>query len=155
MKSIRVLLFLLIAGASTSIHAQQSKKAVGGYLSGLTAKFTLNEKSAIRTDLGFTLIDVTQINFSANYVIYKSENSLGVESGSLTPYYAPGIRLNYTDLGANVDGDVSYGIEFPIGVEYGFEEAPFEVFIDMGPYLDINPSQIFGFTGSIGFRYQL
>ena len=57
MKSIRVLLFLLIAGASTSIHAQQSKKAVGGYLSGLTAKFTLNEKSAIRTDLGFTLID--------------------------------------------------------------------------------------------------
>jgi hypothetical protein len=155
MNTIRVLLFLLIAGITTSTYAQESKTAVGGYLSGLTAKFTINEKSAIRTDLGLTLIDITQINFTANYLIYKTENSLGVESGTLTPYYAPGIRLSYFDPGANVDGDVSYGIEFPIGVEYGFEEAPFEIFIDMGPYLDINPSQIFGFTGSIGFRYQL
>lgn len=155
MKSIRVLLFLSIAAVSTSAHAQENNTAVGAYLSGLTAKFTISESSAIRTDLGLTLIDITQINFTANYIMFKTENQLSVDSGTLTPYYAPGIRLSYVDSGGNVDGDVSYGIEFPIGVEYGFEEAPFEVFIDMGPYLNINPSQIFGFTGSIGFRHQL
>lgn len=155
MKIIQTLLLILMIGVSNSAYAQESKTAVGGYLSGISAKFTISESSAIRTDLGLTLIDFTQINFSANYMIYKTENSLGVESGMLTPYYAPGIRISYIDAGANVDGDVSYGIEFPIGVEYGFEEAPFEVFIDMGPYLDINPNQLFGFTGSIGFRYQL
>ncbi|MEQ8523259.1 hypothetical protein [Gracilimonas sp.] len=155
MKSIRTFLLILIIGISTSAYAQESKTAVGGYLSGISAKFTISESSAIRTDLGLTLIDFTQIDLTAYYQIYKTENSLGVESGTLTPYYAPGIRISYVDAGANVDGDVSYGIEFPLGVEYGFEEAPFEVFIDMGPYLTINPNQLFGFTGSIGFRYQL
>ncbi|HCD51194.1 MAG TPA: hypothetical protein DEQ34_02005 [Balneolaceae bacterium] len=151
-KQISFALFLIVSLLSTAdVKAQETPLSVGGTLSGLTAKYGHTDAGAARADLSFLLIDTNLFNLDLYYQLYLNDTDLDIESGDLRPYLAPGINIGFTDA----TNDLFYGLTFPVGIEYVLEDAPFEVFFETGPYVQINPSQLFGMSGTIGFRYRI
>ncbi|MEQ9266783.1 MAG: hypothetical protein RLN81_16255 [Balneolaceae bacterium] len=150
---LKPILLLLTALITSSVAAQEAKNAIGADLIGsdISARFYINENTSIRADLGFVLLDVNQVDFQLSYVAYKSPEAFEVRFGTLRPYFAPGILLSADDI----TDDLSFGLIFPGGLEYIFEEAPVEVFMDIGPYVFIETNQLLGLSSSFGLRLRL
>jgi hypothetical protein len=45
------------------------------------------------------------------------------------------------------------GVRGTIGLDYFVEEAPFDIFIEAAPIMDLTPSTELQFNGGIGFRF--
>lgn len=150
LKSFLLITAVLLAGTA---FAQEAKNAIGADLIGsdISARFYINENTAVRTDLGFLLLDINQVEFKLSYVAYKSPEAFDVRSGTLRPYLSAGLLLSSNDI----TDDLSFGFIFPAGLEYVFEEAPLEVFMDIGPYVYIETSQLLGLSSSFGLRLRL
>lgn len=151
MKKIVLALGLFLLG-TTIANAQENKFTIGADLieSNLSSQLYLSQKQALRADVGFLFLDANAVNLNISFLFYKTKNSLSVRSGRFIPYHGPGILLDFAE-----DNDPSFGINFPIGFQYTFEDAPVEVFMDLGPYLYVEPIQLFGLRSSFGLRYKL
>lgn len=69
-----------------------------------------------------------------------------VETGQLAFYFGLGARIIFSD-------DAEAGIRIPLGLNYLFSEAPFDVFVEAVPILNLTPSTDFAGNGAVGFRY--
>ena len=89
----------------------------------------------------------------ADYLLHKF-NLIKVEKGSLPLYYGIGGRIKIRDDDRNVNNDDDViGVRFPVGLDYIFEGAPFDLFVEIVPVLDLAPDTDLDFNGAIGFRY--
>jgi len=69
-----------------------------------------------------------------------------VVEGSFPLYYGLGFRVNFGD-------ETEAGVRFPIGLEYLFPRAPFDVFIEVVPILRVIQKTDFEIDGAIGARF--
>lgn len=69
-----------------------------------------------------------------------------VETRGLNFYYGLGIRVIFED-------DPNFGARFPIGLNYVFQNVPFDMFVEAVPILDISPELEFAGNGAFGIRY--
>ncbi|MBU4486647.1 MAG: hypothetical protein KKD38_06925, partial [Candidatus Delongbacteria bacterium] len=51
------------------------------------------------------------------------------------------------------DNKIVLGFKVPLGLYYKFNNAPFSMFVEVSPGLNITPSTEFDVTGGIGLRY--
>jgi hypothetical protein len=60
----------------------------------------------------------------------------------------------YTGLGGFVQfaDDPEIGFRVPLGISYLFEQAPFDIFAEIGPSMALIPETRFLLNGGIGFR---
>ena len=56
--------------------------------------------------------------------------------------------LNRTD-----QNSLNVGIRLPVGIEYLFQRAPLDVFLEVVPVLDLTPESTVDVNASIGTRY--
>ena len=148
-----ILSFIMVS--TSSLFAQDKGKfAVGGQLIspvGVTAKYALSESSSLTGVLGFFASDsYKSLSFEANYIMYFGSENYNVGSGELNPYWGGGITLGFDDVDGN---DATFGLRVPFGIEYGIEDAPIEIYMDIGPTVGISPDVDFGFDSSLGFRF--
>jgi hypothetical protein len=52
----------------------------------------------------------------------------------------------------NSNYEDQFGIRVPVGVSYLFDNAPVDIFAEVGPALDLTPSVRGEVTGGIGIR---
>lgn len=81
----------------------------------------------------------------ADYV-WHFFNLMPVSSGKFPLYIGIGGRVVLAD-------DPSFGIRVPIGIDYLFDDAPIDVFLELVPILDLSPATDFGVGGGLGIRY--
>jgi hypothetical protein len=72
--------------------------------------------------------------------------SIDVDKGQLPFYFGLGAKLLLAS-------DLGLGIRIPVGLAYLFESAPFDIFVEIVPGLDLLPGTDFGIDGAIGARY--
>jgi hypothetical protein len=84
-------------------------------------------------------------NTHADY-LFHNFNLIKVEKGRLPVYYG---------IGASVvlASSVGAGIRVPVGLEYIFANAPFDIFLEVVPMLAVVPSTSFGVNAGLGARY--
>lgn len=149
-----LLLLAFLCTFSGAIQAQESTFSLGADLIGsqISADYDLSERASIRADLDFLLLDANVFIFSPTLIFHKIDNSieLGESGGSLVPYHGPGLIFGYN----GTTEEATLGLHFPWGLEYHIVNAPFEVFLDAGPAIEIEPRQLFYLTSSFGVRYQ-
>lgn len=150
-------LFLFLAAAFQMAQAQENRIGVGamtGTPNGLSIKGWIGEDIAIDGALSFTLGEnVSSLYLHSDVLLHNdlSDDGFNVEEGTLNLYYGAGIRLQWLD----VADDLYTGIRGPAGISYMFEQAPGELFFELVPTIDLNPSFRFSFGGGIGARYYL
>ena len=82
-------------------------------------------------------------------VLWHKFNLIPVSEGSMPVYFGAGGLLRFRNSGE----DDQFGIRLPVGVSYLFDNAPVEIFAEIGPALDLTPAVRGEVTGGIGIRY--
>jgi hypothetical protein len=158
----------LAFASALTVSAQDSGFGLGlmiGEPTGLSMKTWVASDRALAFGLAWGLNSGRYLHVHADYLWHKME-LIQVNKGKLPLYFGPGLRLrawrhddwhhhhgHHHDEGAHDHGHVDLGIRFPVGLAYLFENAPFDVFLEVAPTLDLFPDSDVDFDAAIGGRF--
>jgi hypothetical protein len=145
-------LFAVCMLTTSKTHAQDGI-GLGGELfsnTGLSYKIPVNESSAVTGAFGFLLTENgSQATLDVGYTLYLDNDNINIESGRLSPYAGGELTLQFID-----GADTQVGIAIPFGLEYQIDNAPVEIYMDIGPFVRFNDPLYLTPTSSLGFRYR-
>jgi hypothetical protein len=122
---------------------------------GLSLKTWINDRQAVTGSTSFLVADDEPFSpqsfwiLEGNYLFHNFQ-SLSVGEGDLGTYLGPGVQFV-----VNEDADNDVAFRAPLGLNYIFEGAPADIFIEVAPTLKITDPTVLRFDGAIGFRYFL
>lgn len=138
-----VLLALVVAVAGT---AQTSAGVILGEPTGLTGKHWLGDQAAAEIVVAWSFVSDMAFYVHLDYKQHFYQER--IDPGTIFVYAGIGPRIY-------IRGDgITVGARIPVGIEYRFETAPLEVFLEVAPGLNIFPETRPSFGGGIGVRYR-
>ena len=147
---------LLGAGAVTTLEAggldAGGSEGFGagvmlGEPTGFNAKLWIGERSAIDGAIGWSFEGENNLEFHADY-LYHLFDVLELSSGRLPIYFGAGLRYKVRD-----DRDDRFGFRAVAGLDYLFENAPLDIFFELGPVFNVTPDFDVDLTVGVGVRY--
>jgi hypothetical protein len=122
---------------------------------GVSAKLWLNQTDAIDAAAAWSFSDYTSFQFHADYLIHRFDLFRDVDTrvGKPALYFGVGGRLKLAEDNPAGKKDDKLGIRVPVGVTYVFAQAPFDVFGEVVPVLDIAPDTEADFNVAVGGRF--
>jgi hypothetical protein len=148
-KTMKRLLVLLVSGLfALNVLAQGDGFGLGvilGEPTGLSGKLWLTEKTAVDGAVAWSVYDEGALHVHADF-LFHSFNLINVSKGQLPLYFGLGARVKLA-------GDTRIGARIPVGLDYLFDGAPLDVFLEIVPILDLVPETGFNINGAIGIRY--
>jgi hypothetical protein len=142
------LLLVLVLSLSVSTMAQTKKFGLGiilGEPTGVIFKYWTSPTTAFDVAGSWNFVGENSFHLHADY-LFHNYDLFKVDKGKLPVYYGIGARLSLEDR-------TRFGVRIPVGLSYMFDKAPFDIFLEIGPVLDLVPATEFNILGFIGFRY--
>ena len=149
----KLLVIMLCFLASSQVKAQDYEKAIGvrlGFDNGVTYKQFITSISAIE---GLAYFGNNYFSLTALYEI-NNDNAFEVEG--LNWYYGAGGHIGFISKKkeGSDEQDFILGADGIVGIEYNFENAPFNVSLDWKPQINlIGGGGFVGNTGALSVRY--
>ena len=143
----KVIFIVFISFISLNVFSQDSGLGLGiiiGEPTGLSAKMWTSEKTAIDAGLAWSFSGSGYMRVHADMLVHNF--SIDVDKGQLPVYFGLGAKLLLAS-------DLGLGIRIPVGIAYLFESAPFDIFLEVVPGLDLLPGTAFGIDAAFGVRY--
>ncbi len=142
---------IVIAFAALSPFGVAQQKGFGagiilGEPTGLSVKGWLSEGSAIDAGLAWSFHPEGSFHLHADYLLHSFDVFKTEEPVAL--YYGIGGRLK---TGRNEDARL--GVRMVVGLDYLWRNAPFDIFLELAPVLDLTPSTEAEFNGGLGGRF--
>lgn len=145
MRNTVILVLFLSAMAG---KAQQSGFGLGiviGEPTGISFKSWIGGNKAIDGAVAWSLRKPESFHLHAD-MLWHNFDLMSVSSGRLGLYYGVGGRIRFQN-------DPQLGIRIPVGLNYLFEGAPVDVFLEVVPILDLLPATDVEFNAALGARY--
>lgn len=149
-----VCVFALVAMVATlaagNAHAQVSQFGLGviiGEPTGIDGKFFLSGRNAIEGALAWSLSGNNNLHIQGDY-LYHFYDWIEAKKGRLPVFFGVGGRIEFRE-----NADDLFGIRFPIGLAYEFADAPFDIFGEIVPILELAPDTDFDLEGAFGARF--
>ncbi len=149
MKKILLLLIITVfIAVSANAQGTQGSKGLGAIIgdpTGVSAALWTSSSNAFSAGAAWYLVDDSSLHLHVDYLFYRFD-ILDVTKGDLPVYFGLGGRVRF-------DNEDKFGVRFPLGIAYHFENDPLELFLEIVPVLDLIPGT--GITGNsgIGIRY--
>jgi hypothetical protein len=118
---------------------------------GVSAKYWFNDMLAIDGALGASFDGHGDNDLSLylhSDVLWHTFKLIKVSKGRLPAYIGAGALVRIRD-----NRDNQFGLRMPLGLAYQFEDAPLDIFAEIGPAIDIAPGLRGEVTGGIGIRF--
>ncbi len=147
-KHVMAALFIIIL-FNTGVEAKYRNFGAGiiaGEPSGLSIKNWLRSGRAIDMALAWSFKGKSRFTIHADYLKHRFR-LINEEEGSLLFYYGFGGRIMFDD------NDERLGMRIPVGLTWLFGKAPFDIFLEIVPILDVIPESDVNLNAAIGFRY--
>ncbi len=117
-----------------------------GEPTGLSGKLWMSEHTALVGGAAWSFgREEEALHLHLDYLHHNFE-VIKVDKGQLPIYYGIGGRLKLED-------DSRIGLRLPVGLNYIFEQAPLDLFMEIVPILELVPETEFNLNGGIGIRY--
>ncbi len=142
---ILALALVLFSGVARSQDKDFGLGIILGEPTGISAKKWLDDKSALDGAVAWSLVTPSSFHLHADY-LYHDFNIFDVKKGKLPLYFGIGFRIRIGD-------EDRIGIRVPVGISYIFEQSPLDIFLELGPVLDLTPATKLRLTSSVGIRY--
>jgi hypothetical protein len=145
MKTAKAVVLLLGCLFALTCRGDAHDWGVGIMIGGPAAvqgKYWIDRQSAI--DGAFSIISKDELYVHFDFLVHDYRAFAKPESGQLPLYFGGGIFLNSRG---------NKGLRTVAGIEYQFEEYPFDVFLELAPLITLHPDTDIAFTGFIGGRY--
>ncbi|MBI5404087.1 MAG: DUF3996 domain-containing protein [Ignavibacteriae bacterium] len=152
MKKLLLSLIILLS-LQVKSYSQESGLGVGimiGEPSGLSFKKWINSSNAIDAGLGWSFSEDGSIHFHADY-LYHNFDLIKISDAKVPFYFGVGGRFKFKNEKKSVGNSI--GVRIPVGVSYQFATAPFDVFLEVVPILDLSPDTRVSFNSALGVRY--
>lgn len=165
-KTIRLL--IIFCSLFTSLHAQDAEKktGIGFRFGGMTSGITF--RAALKNDAAFE--GIVSFGHKSFLITGLYEKMKSIESTEgLKWFYGIGGHLGFFQRGGtywvykNKGHHVYYfeeggskavpGIDFIIGMDYTFKNAPFNISLDVKPFMDFIEGTELYFDGALSFRF--
>ena len=146
--SILLLILIFLSLSNKGLAYEKNDFGLGiilGSPTGLSAKLWLSKSSAFDAAAAWSFSRKGRLQIHGDY-LWHNFDLIEVEEGSFPLYYGLGFRLNFGD-------EVEAGVRFPIGIEYLFSGAPFDIFVEVVPILQVIKKTDFEIDGAIGVRF--
>ena len=117
---------------------------------GITLKVWFDKTNAFDI-LGSWNVNDDKYYVHADYLIHDY-SKFDVQPAAMAFYYGFGARVKEED---EVNADTRFGMRIPFGLAYFPQAAPFEIFGELAPRLDITPDTHFGLDVMIGIRFRI
>jgi hypothetical protein len=146
-----ILIGILIFCFTGIAKSQKSGFGLGimfGEPTGISFKGWISERSAIDGGLGWSFVHEGSVQVHADY-LYHFYNVF--ETPNLPLYIGVGGRIKLKNNEHN--SDMRLGVRVPFGMSYQFNEVPVDVFLELVPIIDLNPTTSGSINGAIGVRY--
>jgi hypothetical protein len=118
-----------------------------GEPTGISGKFNISKRNAIDGAVAWSLKDDNDLHLHGDY-LYHNYSWIIPDTGELPVYFGIGGRIKIRDK-----HDDEIGIRFPIGMDYIFEEAPFDIFLEVVPIMNLAPETEFDINAAVGGRF--
>lgn len=153
----RAAALLLSLGASAA-WAQQDFGigAIVAEPTGVSAKAWLNDTEAIDLAAAWSFADDhDSFQLHGDYLFHRFDLFPNVDRsvGKLGPYFGGGARLKLREDEDRDDEEDELGVRVPVGMTYLFARAPFDVFGELVPILQIAPDTDLDLQAAIGGRF--
>jgi len=153
MKCKIAIITLLLAAASANARTQDDF-GIGiilGEPTGLSLKYWIDEEIAVDGALAWSYSENDSLQLHGDYLVHNYDV---LEVDEMPVYYGVGARLKFKDddgRGRN-ENDMMFGIRFPLGITYLFEDAPLDLFFELVPVLDLSPDVDLDINAALGLR---
>jgi len=140
------LAFVLAGGPPSA--AQDRGAGLGivlGEPTGLSIKSWTGRTTAFDVAVAWSLGRDGSLHIHADHLIHDFD-LFKTRRGRLPVYYGIGGRIRFEDK-------TRVGVRLPVGMCYIFENAPFDIFVELGPVFDVVPRTEVTVAGFLGFRY--
>lgn len=147
-KAMCLVILLLVYLSAGLLQAQEKKLGLGiilGEPTGVIVKYWTGSRTAFDIAGSWSFSGEDSFHLHADY-LFHNFNLFKVEKGKLPFYYGIGARLS-------LQNETRFGIKFPLGLSYIFEDTPLDIFFEIGPVMDLIPDTEIHVLGFIGFRY--
>lgn len=146
---------LIIALASLALAAgpaaaQSFKRGIGvvlGEPTGIDFKYHFNPTNAIDAAAAWSLSGSNNLHLQLDYLFHRYD-PIRVAKGKLPLYYGIGGRVVLRE-----DKKDLWGVRIPFGLDYYFAGAPFDIFAEIVPIIEVLPDTEIDVEGAIGFRF--
>jgi hypothetical protein len=145
-----VLVGMAVLLAGTESHAAGGNFGLGiivGEPTGVSGKLFVSNTNAIDGAVAWSFGSDTEFHLQMDY-LYHFRGVIKVDSGKAPIFAGLGGRFKIRD-----GADNKFGVRIPVGIAYHFEDAPFDIFIEAVPVLELSPSTDFVMEGAIGGRF--
>ncbi|MFO7847106.1 MAG: hypothetical protein R6V27_11120 [Balneolaceae bacterium] len=116
---------------------------MAGEPTGVTFKSWFNRETAYDIGAAWSLSGRNEaVHLHANFLYHLWFE----ESDNLAFTFGIGGRVIFA-------GDAKAGVRIPLGLNYVFDDAPFDMFVEAVPILDLSPDVEFAGNGAFGVRY--
>ncbi len=142
----------LFTGLSSATDSNFGLGIILGAPTGISARIATGPANSVNAILGYAVggpgvccRDGGHIFMGADYVWYNY-NLIPVAKGRLPLYFGPGINATFSN-------DSRLGIRGVVGLEYQFASAPVDLFLELGPGINVMPNTDGYVTGGFGGRF--
>ena len=143
----KLILIIFISAVSLPIFSQGSGVGLGiiiGEPTGISAKIWTGDQTAVDAALAWSFVDSGFLRMHADMLVHKF--FIDVDQGQLPVYFGLGAKLVLAS-------DLELGVRIPLGMSYLFESAPFDIFVEVVPGLNLLPATTFFIDAALGARY--
>jgi hypothetical protein len=147
---------LLFVGMMTGIASATDTNFGLGFMlgvpTGISARIATSNTNAVDLLLGYDLYShgvngQTGVLYLGGDYLWYNYSLIPVSEGKLPVYYGPGIQATFSNDHSSV------GIRGVLGIEYQFANAPFDLFLEVGPGINIVPNTDGNISAGFGTRY--
>jgi hypothetical protein len=142
-------ILMIFLGISLSVTYAQKDFGIGiivGDPTGLSAKLYTGHATGFDVAAAWSFEGVGHVLLQSDYVWHNPLSK--TSSGMFALYYGIGGRIIFSN-------DPTAGLRIPIGIDYIFSSAPFDIFAEVVPILDLIQSTEFDLNGGVGVRFWL
>jgi len=153
-KGLILLIICVLTGLQVETLKAQANTGNGGNFgigvmvgepTGLSIKNWTGGSTAFNIGAAWSLSDRSEaLHLHADFLIHSWFSD--INRGKLAFYYGIGGRVIFAD-------DPTAGVRIPLGLNYVFENIPFDLFVEAVPIIDVAPDTEFAGNGAFGIRY--
>jgi hypothetical protein len=155
MRSAKAMVIVLVLGLAGTAAAQDEGTGIGiivGEPTGLSLKKWVSTRTAVAGALAWAFDPNTSFHVHGDY-LFHDYDIVTPDKGRLPLYGGLGARLKFEDEKRGRDKRTRVGVRIPLGLNYHFEQAPVDLFLEIVPILDVAPRTDVSLNAAVGARY--
>lgn len=151
-KIVIILLLLAVSSANARTQDDFGIGVIVGEPTGLSLKYWLDEDYAIDGAAAWSYSENDSFQLHGDYLFHNYDL---LEDDQWPVYYGIGARLKFkNDDGRGHNEDhAMFGIRFPVGITYLFDDEPLDLFFEFVPVLDLSPDFELNLNAAVGLRF--